>query len=43
MVCGDLNREVVRVLCTLDVTDEAIDYAVNGDFDVIVSHHPLIF
>lgn len=43
MVCADPDREVVRVLCTLDVTDAAIDYAISGDFDVIVSHHPLIF
>jgi len=43
MVCDDPNREVIRVLCTLDVTDEAVDYAIANDFDVIVSHHPLIF
>ncbi len=43
MLSSDPNREVVRVLCTLDVTDAAIDYAISGDFDVIVSHHPLIF
>ncbi len=43
MVANDPNREVRRVLCTLDVTDECIDHAIAGDFDVIVSHHPLIF
>ncbi len=43
MVCADENREVVRVLCTLDVTDETVEYAIKGDFDVIVSHHPMIF
>ena len=43
MVSDDPNREVVRVLCALDVTDECVDYAISGGFDVIVSHHPLIF
>ena len=43
MVSGDTSRPVRRVLCTLDVTEEAVDYAVSGGFDLIVSHHPLIF
>ncbi len=43
MVCPDENQEVKKVLLTLDVTDSAIEHAVNGDFDVIISHHPLIF
>lgn len=43
MVASDPDREVFRVLCTLDVTDEAIDYAIAGNFDTIVSHHPLLF
>jgi dinuclear metal center YbgI/SA1388 family protein len=43
MLAADPNREVVRVLCTLDVTDEAVDYAISNNYDVIVSHHPMIF
>lgn len=43
MVSDDPNREVIRVLCVLDVTDEVVDHAISNDFDVIVSHHPLIF
>lgn len=43
MVCDDPNREVRRVLCTLDVTDDAVEHAIANDYDVIVSHHPLIF
>jgi len=43
MVCDDPKREVIRVLCTLDVTEEAVDHAIANNFDVIVSHHPLIF
>lgn len=43
MVCPDATRTVRRVLCTLDVTDEAVAYAEWGGFDLILSHHPLIF
>ena len=31
------------MLVALDVTDEIVDYAINEGFDVILSHHPLIF
>ena len=43
MCAPDLSREVSRVLITLDVTEEIADYAVERDFDLIVSHHPLVF
>ncbi len=43
MLSPDEGREVRRVLCTLDVTEEAVDYAETNGFDVIISHHPLIF
>lgn len=39
----DPNREVNKVLFTLDVTDAAIEYAVQIGADVIVSHHPMLF
>lgn len=43
MVCSDPDREVKKVLITLDCTDDAVSYADENDFDLIVSHHPLIF
>ena len=43
MCSSDLNATVRRVLVALDVTEEIVDYAVEGGFDLIVSHHPLIF
>ncbi len=43
MCCPDTEREVERVLLALDVTEEIVDYAVKGGFDLIVSHHPLVF
>ena len=43
MCCPDGDREVRRVLITLDVTAEAVKAAIEGGYDVIVSHHPMIF
>ncbi|MCI8332614.1 MAG: Nif3-like dinuclear metal center hexameric protein [Clostridiales bacterium] len=43
MVNGDIEDEVLRALVTLDATAEAIDYAVQNGFNLIVTHHPLIF
>lgn len=43
MCCDDLEREVKRVLVALDVTMETVDYAVENGFDLIISHHPLVF
>lgn len=43
MCCPDPDREVKRVLIALDVTGDVADEAVEGDFDLVISHHPLIF
>ena len=43
MCCPEPSREARRALVCLDVTDEAVDAAIEGGFDVIISHHPLIF
>ncbi len=43
MCCPDEEHEVKKVLLSLDVTAKAIEYAVKNKFDVIVSHHPLVF
>ena len=43
MCCPDGDREVRKILITLDVTSRAIDYAAEGGFDLIISHHPFIF
>ena len=37
------EREVKKVLVTLDITDGAVEKAASEGFDVILSHHPLIF
>ena len=43
MCCADDLATVNRALVTLDVTEEIVDYAIDNGFDLIVSHHPLVF
>ncbi len=43
MCCTDRDRQVGRILVTLDVTEEAVAYAAAHGYDLILSHHPLIF
>ena len=43
MCCADSSVDVVNVLITLDVTEEVVDYAIDHNFNLIISHHPLVF
>lgn len=43
LCCSDPAREVKRVLVALDVTEAVAETAVAGDFDLLLTHHPLIF
>jgi len=43
MICTDPDGEVKKCLTCLDVTDAVIDHAVENGFEVILSHHPLLF
>lgn len=43
MCCSDYSAEVNSILVTLDVTEEVVDYAIERNIDLIISHHPLIF
>ena len=43
MCCPNDLKEVRRVLIALDVTDAIVERAIEGGYDLIVSHHPLIF
>jgi dinuclear metal center YbgI/SA1388 family protein len=42
LICGSRNDRVSRVLLTVDVTDEIIDEAIDGGFDLVIAHHPLL-
>ncbi len=37
------DKDVKKVLLSLDATEGAVDYAAKNGFDIIVTHHPLIF
>ena len=43
MVCPDDTREVRRVLVALDITAAVAEQAIKEGYDLVVSHHPLIF
>ncbi len=43
MCVPDPDRAVRRAIVALDVTEEVVDYAIENGFDLIVSHHPLLF
>ena len=43
MCCADSALDCKSILVTLDVTEEVVDYAIDRGFNLIISHHPLIF
>ncbi len=43
MCCADENATVKRVLVALDITGSVVEEAIAGGYDLILSHHPLIF
>lgn len=43
MMVGDFARSVDKILTTLTVTEQTVDYAIKNGYGMIVSHHPLIF
>lgn len=40
---GTLNKQVKRVLVTLDVTHEVVQEAIEQQIDLIIAHHAIIF
>lgn len=43
MCMPDPDREVKKVLLALDVTHGVVEYAIKGGFDLVITHHPMIF
>ncbi len=41
--CPDPGREVEKVLCCLDITEDAVDEAAAEGCQVILSHHPMLY
>lgn len=42
LLVGDCKKEIKRALVALDITEDVIQEAVEGGFDLIVSHHPVM-
>ncbi|HOH60090.1 MAG: Nif3-like dinuclear metal center hexameric protein [Candidatus Cloacimonetes bacterium] len=43
LLIGDPKRKLGKVLISLDATANTLGYAIENDFDLILTHHPLIF
>ena len=43
LTCGRMDKEVNKVLIALDCTDEVVEKAIDGGFDLVLTHHPMIF
>ncbi|MCD6595186.1 Nif3-like dinuclear metal center hexameric protein [bacterium] len=41
LFCGDPKRAVDKVLIALDISDEVINEAIEGRYDLLFTHHPL--
>ena len=42
-ICPEPSRPARRVLCALDLTPSAVDFALGNNCDAILTHHPLLF
>ena len=43
LLVGDNTREINKILFCLDVTEKAVQKALDNNVDLIISHHPVIF
>jgi len=43
LLLGNYDSNVEKILLALDITEEVVDEAVIGQYNLIVTHHPLIF
>ena len=42
LVCGSTDSRISRVLLAVDITSEIVEEALNGEFDLILAHHPFL-
>lgn len=43
LLVGRQDKEVTKIMITLDLTTAAVDEAVKNGIDMVISHHPMIF
>ena len=43
LLVGDMGMEISSALICMDITDEVMQEASKGGFNLVISHHPFIF
>lgn len=43
LIVGDPKKEISKALISLDCTEEVVDEAIQKGYDLIISHHPIVF
>ncbi|RKD20160.1 Nif3-like dinuclear metal center hexameric protein [Pelobium manganitolerans] len=43
LIVGHPDTEINKALISLDCTEAVVDEAIAGGFDIIISHHPIVF
>lgn len=43
LLVGDREQKIKKIMILLDATEKAIDYAIEKNVDLIITHHPMIF
>ena len=43
LMIGDFSKSANKIMATLTLDEEALDYAVQNGIDMIITHHPLFF
>lgn len=39
----NIEKEINNILIVLDITKEVVEYSINNNIDLIISHHPFLF
>lgn len=43
LLVGRREKEIHKILIAVDASDAVVDMAIDGHFDMIITHHPMIF
>ena len=43
LIVGDINKDIKKIMVSLEANEKVIDEAINKNIDIIITHHPFIF
>ncbi len=43
LIIGDFDKDIQKALIALDITEEVLAEAIQGGYELIITHHPIIF